>query len=145
MKLQFQPSLGYLAPTKTPKGLGVFASRMIDADEIVEIAPVICLGSAFAQLETELQRRVFDWERLASFQGISAVALGYGSMYNHGNPANMRYESAFGGGAIAFVAARAINVDEELTINYNNSATLSSEDIWFNICDVDRVENGPKG
>ena len=89
MSEQFQPSLGYLAPTGDVRGTGVFASRDIEDGEVVEIAPVLLLETDFEKLETELKRRVFNWERLASFPGVSAIALGYGSMYNHDNPANM--------------------------------------------------------
>ena len=85
-----------------------------------------------------LKRRVFNWERLASVQGTSAIALGYGSMYNHANPANLRYLSALAGEAIAFIAVRAIQRDEELTINYNGvgGEPVSGEDVWFKVCGV---------
>jgi SET domain-containing protein len=136
--LQFQPSLGYLAPAGTLNGFGVFASRAIEAGEVIEVAPVVQLRSEFDLMEINLQRRVFDWERLASLQGVCALALGYGSMYNHANPANMRYVPAFEGDAIKFIAARAIDPDEELTINYDGRGgePFSTEDIWFNMCDV---------
>jgi hypothetical protein len=138
MNAQFQPSLGYLAQTETLKGIGVFASRAIEAGEVVEVSPVIQLKLEFEEMEVDLKRRVFNWERLASLQGISAIALGYGSMYNHANPANMRYSSDFAGEAIAFIAVRAINRGEELTINYNATGgePVSGEDIWFKVCDV---------
>ena len=137
----YQSSIGYLAPSGTRKGSGVFASRAIAAGEVVEVAPVIHLKSAFDQLDPGLQRRVFDWERLASIAGVSALALGYGSMYNHSNPANMSYESVLAGHAIRFTAACDIGVDEELTINYYSGASESVEDLWFEICNVDLVEN----
>ena len=138
MNMQFQPSLGYLAQTGTLKGIGVFASRAIEVDEVVEVSPVIQLKLAFEEMEMGLKRRVFNWERLASVQGTSAIALGYGSMYNHANPANLRYSSALGGEAIAFVAVRAIDRGEELTINYNGvgGEPVSREDIWFKVCGV---------
>jgi SET domain-containing protein len=136
MNLQFRPSLGYLATTETAKGLGVFAARAIDSGEIIEIAPVIELRSEFEQIEINLRRRLFDWGRLASREGVSALALGYGSMYNHANPANMRYVPEFDGGAIKFIAARSIRAGEELTINYNGSEPFSTEDIWFTMCNV---------
>jgi hypothetical protein len=143
MSAQFQPSLGYLAPTGTLKGIGVFASRAIEAGEVVEVAPVIQLKSEFEDLEVNLKRRVFNWEHLASLQGIAAIALGYGSMYNHANPANMRYASDLAGEAIKFIAARAINRGEELTINYNDTGgePVSGEDIWFKMCEVFPISN----
>jgi hypothetical protein len=133
MDLTFQASLGKLAPTGTAKGLGVFASRDIAAGEVVEVAPVLQLRTRFEDMEADLQRRVFNWERLASLPGISAVALGYGGMYNHANPANLRYRSAGEGQAIVFTAARNIARGEELTINYNRTGgePVSDEDEWF--------------
>ena len=85
-------------------------------------------------------------------KGTSALGLGYASMYNHANPANMRYESALGSNAIMFIAVRYIEKDEELTINYNGREPLSTEDIWFKMCDVvpvkevdQNVQNGYYG
>jgi uncharacterized protein len=138
MNVRFKPSLGYLAQTATPKGIGVFASRAIETGEVVEASPVIQLQLEFEEMDVELRRRVFNWERLASLQGTSAIALGYGSMYNHANPANMRYASDFAGKAIVFIAIRAIKRGEELTINYNGKGgvPVSVDDIWFKVCDV---------
>jgi hypothetical protein len=133
MMHQFQPSLGYLADTGTPKGLGVFASRDIADAEVVEVAPVIQLKSHYSELHDQLQQRVFHWARLAGLNGVHALALGYGSMYNHANPANVRYSACRDGTAIAFVAARAIRKGEELTINYNDTGgdVASNHDNWF--------------
>jgi len=148
----FVRSLGYLASTGTAKGIGVFASQAIAAEEVVEVAPVLQIRSAFELIHAELQRRVFDWERIACVKGTSALGLGYASMYNHANPANMRYESALGSNAIMFIAVRYIEKDEELTINYNGREPLSTEDIWFKMCDVvpvkevdQNVQNGYYG
>ncbi len=118
--------------------MGVFASRDIEMGEVVEIAPVILIETEFDNLEISLQRRVFNWERLASVSEVSAIALGYGSMYNHENPANMRYSSAFDGQAVMFIAARSITCGEELTINYNRTGgePVSDEDVWFETCGV---------
>lgn len=65
--------------------------------------------------------------------GVFAVALGYGSLYNHANPANLRYSADLDGEALRFVAARAIRSGEELTINYNDAGgdVVSSDDNWF--------------
>ncbi|HQR08102.1 MAG TPA: SET domain-containing protein-lysine N-methyltransferase [Gemmatales bacterium] len=118
--------------------MGVFASRDIEEREVVEVAPVIQVQTRFNDLETDLKRRVFNWERLASRPGMSAIALGYGSMYNHDNPANMQYASANEGQAILFVAVRTIRCGEELTINYNRTGgePVSFDDIWFRTCGI---------
>ena len=138
MSEPFQPTLGYLAPTGDPRGMGVFASRDIEEGEVVEISPILLLETVFEDMEIALKRQVFNWERLASFPGASAIALGYGSMYNHNNPANMRYSSAFDGLAVSFIAVRPIARGEELTINYNRTGgePVSVEDVWFETCGV---------
>mgnify|MGYP003342963020 FL=1 len=134
----FRQCPGFLKDTGTSKGLGVFAERHISSNEVVEIAPVIQIEVDYNELAEQLQRRVFHWERLAGRAGVHALALGYGSMYNHDNPANMRYYSDIDGTAIRFVAARDIEVGEELTINYNDTGgeTVSIEDNWFELVGV---------
>lgn len=133
MNHPFLASLGYLADTASSKGLGVFASHDIETGELVEVAPVIQLPSDFKKLPDKLQQRVFNWSGLAGLSGVHALALGYGSMYNHANPANLRYYACNAGSAIAFAAACAIRAGEELTINYNAAGgdVASSEDNWF--------------
>jgi len=124
--------------------MGVFASRAIDAGEVVEIAPVIRLRACFEGFEPALQRSVFNWDSLAGAKDTTAIALGYGSMYNHANPANMRYLSTLDGAAIEFVAVRAIRAGEELTINYSGKkgAPDSADESWFEACGVVPVRDG---
>lgn len=133
MNQAFQACLGHLADTGTGLGLGVFASRGISAAEVVEVAPVICIRLDYDVLTPLLRQRVFHWGRLAGHDKVHALALGYGSMYNHANPANMQFAACQEGAAISFVAVRDIQAGEELTINYNNvgGSHESEEDSWF--------------
>lgn len=138
MESRFQPCLGCLADTGTVTGVGVFASRDIAAGETVEVSPVIQISRNFEALDTELQRRVFDWGRLASRPGVRALALGYGSMYNHANPANLRYAAQADGTAIRFVAVTDVRAGDEFTINYNDTGgePVSREDNWFRVARI---------
>jgi SET domain-containing protein len=131
--MEFSPSLGYIKDTGTPKGRGVYASRAIGAGEVVEVCPVIVLPFGFRQLSQPLRRYVFNWGALAKKPESQAIALGYGSMYNHANPANVRYEAVPELRCMRYIAARDIAADEELTINYNAaSGDIASErDNWF--------------
>lgn len=117
--------------TGTPKGRGVFATRQIEQDEIIEISPVVLVN--WSELPEALKCVVFNWEQLTKGPSLSAICLGWGSMYNHGNPANVRYAANAASCAMIFSAARQINVGEELTVNYNESYgdIHSSEDNWF--------------
>lgn len=62
-----------------------------------------------------------------------ALALGYGSLYNHSNPSNLRYETDREALVLRLVAVMLIEPGEELTINYNadGGAPASDEDWWF--------------
>ena len=133
------PSIGYIKDTGTPKGRGVFATRAIAANETIEICPVIKISTPFENLPPEFQRIVFHWGALAQQANISGLALGYGMMYNHDNPANARYKASPDGEALIFTAARQIQKDEEITINYNATAgePVSKADNWFQTTGVE--------
>jgi SET domain-containing protein len=76
---------------------------------------------------------VFDWGFLTNQKPASCLALGWGSMYNHANPANVRYKALADTSCMQFVASRDIDADEELTVNYNETGgdIHSTEDVWF--------------
>ena len=63
----------------------------------------------------------------------TAIALGYGSLYDHNNPANMRYEADDRIKALRFIAVRDIVQDEELTVNYNayGGGAEWNDNRWF--------------
>jgi uncharacterized protein len=132
------PSSGYVKDTGTPKGRGVFASKALLPGELVEVCPVLLLRGDFKELPADLQRVVFNWSRLAGMNGVHALALGYGSMYNHDNPANLRYEASADGQYLCFMAAEDIERDTEMTVNYNGAGgdVRSEEDDWFQLVGV---------
>lgn len=142
MDTPFRPCAGYLADTGSVKGLGVFAARDLETGEVVEIAPIVRIESALGDLPEALRHRVFDWARLAGESGVLAIALGYGCMYNHANPANLRYAACMDGAAISFVAVRAIACGEELTINYNGAGgePESESDAWFRNFGIEPID-----
>lgn len=124
---------GCIKDTGIPMGRGVFALRQIEDGELIEICPVVKVISPYQSLSSEVKNIVFDWNQLAQQIGIKAIALGYGSLYNHANPANATYRADEAGELLVISAARVIKVNEQITINYNFSGggTLSSEDNWF--------------
>jgi hypothetical protein len=85
------------------------------------------------ELPEALQTMVFHWEWLPDGNGTSALALGYGTLYNHDNPANMRYEVDRQSRLIRFIAVRNISAGEELTVNYSGDegASIAEDDWWF--------------
>ena len=117
--------------TGTSKGRGVFALRQIERTEIIEISPVLLVK--WSELPESLKHVVFNWGALTKGPSASVVCLGWGSMYNHGNPANVHLVAKAADSSMIFSAARQINVGEELTVNYNESYgdVHSTEDNWF--------------
>ena len=127
------PPSVYVKDTGTPKGRGVFAARRFRAGEVVEECPVVLFKKSFETLHKELKTVVFHWDVPEGAAATQALALGYGSLYNHSNPSNLRYETDGEGLVMRFIAVRNIGAGEELTINYNadEGAHVSDEDWWF--------------
>ena len=114
-------------------GRGVFTAQAVPEGALVEVAPVIVIpktqvGSIHA---TVLHDFYFRWNRDLD---DAAIALGYGSLYNHSFEPNLRFELDFGNQTIDFYAARPISAGEELTINYNGDA-WNKTPLWFHETD----------
>ena len=126
----------YIADTSTAKGRGVFAGRDYAAGEMVEIAPVIVLENeeVAALRNTRLRTYDFDWQVLAKTKfPTTAIAAGYGGMYNHADPANMSYHADPVSVTLIFTAVRDISRQEQLTINYNarGGGSVWHDNNWF--------------
>jgi hypothetical protein len=126
-------AMGCVLDTGTARGRGVYATRDIDAGEIVEVCPVVFLAGPFAGLPLEIQRVAFAWAPLAGGEDQSVIALGYGGIYNHANPANLRYSADPVARCLLFTADTAIPAGAEMTINFNrlDGGTTSEDDSWF--------------
>ena len=122
-----------LRDTGSPKGRGVFALHAFREGEVVEICPVVIFETPSQALPEVIDRLMFDWGVLANRPGTDALALGFGSLYNDDNPANMRYEAIPSESVLRFIAVRDIKADEELTINYSARGGGASwhDDNWF--------------
>lgn len=113
-----------VALTKT--GRGVIAVLPFNVDQEIERCPVIIASKEdIAYLEkTILNDYIFEW------QDGCAVALGYGSLYNHSCTPNAAYEHQYDTREFVFYALRAITPGEEITVNYNGVES-SSRPLWF--------------
>ena len=108
---------------------GVFAERDIAAGQTIEVAPVVVIPRAQSRVirATDLDHYAFKWGG-----GCLAVALGYGSLYNHSYTPNAQYWQDTEYRALEFIALRQIRCGEEITINYNGDPG-SREDLWFDV------------
>lgn len=129
------PAQVYVADTGTARGRGVFAAQSFRAGDLIESSPVLVLYLPFDALPPRIQRIAFNWGGLTGGQRSAAVAYGYGSLYNHNNPSNLRFEAESGKEVINYYAVRDIAIDQELTINYNSSSgdSISQRDDWFEL------------
>lgn len=111
------------------KGRGIFARTFIPAGTVIERAPVLVMPAAevlATEDDTVLSHYLFEWGK-----GTVALALGFGSLYNHSYSPNARYEDA-GRQLKLYIAVRDIEPGEEVTINYNGSAE-ATDPVWFHV------------
>ncbi|HEX5024246.1 MAG TPA: SET domain-containing protein-lysine N-methyltransferase [Agriterribacter sp.] len=120
----------YIENTKD-KGRGVFTSKKIDGDTIIEISPVIVMSAEARKLldQTLLHDYIFVW---GEKKDQCCMALGYIAVYNHACPSNCEYFMDYDDSTMFIKTVRAINAGEELTINYNGSWN-NKEKVWFEV------------
>lgn len=109
------------------RGRGVVATQNYISGEIIETCPVIPLSKKErAQIDpTVLYNYYFNW----TDEG-AALALGYGSLYNHSYQPNALYERDYSTNQIIFRSYRPIHAGEEITVNYNNNPEDTTP-VWF--------------
>ena len=127
--IKFMMAAGIHVRDAGSMGRGVFTSKPIKANTIIERSPVVVLSKS-DRLELEktlLNNYIFEWGP----RGTSCcVALGYISVYNHSFTSNCEYEMHFDEEVIAVKTMRAIKAGEELFINYNGDWN-DRKKLWF--------------
>jgi hypothetical protein len=124
------PNSGIVRPGVTQtKGRGVFARRPIPEGALIERAPVIVIPATdWKTMEpTVAYNYTFAW---GPDDEDAAIALGYGSLYNHSYAPNARFERHFENLVIEFIALRNIAQDEEILVNYNEDPADRTP-LWF--------------
>ena len=122
--------LPYLAIAPSEKrGRGVFTTKNIPADSVIEISPVIELSEKERkQIEgTKLYHYIFEWGKS---KRKAAMALGYISMYNHSFDPNCSYEMNYETGNMTIRTIKTVKKGEELYFSYNGDPADQSP-LWF--------------
>lgn len=111
------------------KGRAVFTSNDIYAGDLIEICPVIVIPKAELPIihKTCLHDYYFLW---GEEMDACAIALGFGSLYNHAVHPNADFILDFDQKTIDFVAIDLIPAGSEITINYHGEAGDDSP-LWF--------------
>jgi SET domain-containing protein len=123
----------YISQSKMPTaGRGVFAGVDIKKGEIIERCPVIEVPkNDTSNLKESILVTYFFYfgrskERLA-------IALGFGSIYDHSYKPNAIYKIKDKEGLIKFIALKNIKKDEEITFNYNHGNPKDKTPLWFDV------------
>jgi len=113
------------------KGRGIFTSKNIPADTIIEESPVIVLSSSDRILldKTLLHDYIFEW---GEDKDECCMALGFIPLYNHSYQSNCEYFMDFEEESIHVKTVRDIVTGEEITINYNGDWN-NEKKIWFEV------------
>lgn len=119
------PSL-YVA-TSPRGGRGVFTAEPIEAGSLIEVCPVIVLPEKDVPLihQTYLHDYYFLWGQTGC-----AIALGFGSLYNHASLPNAEYEMDFDNQTIDIYCLHPIASGEEITICYTDGEDERTT-LWF--------------
>lgn len=125
MATPIEPPAGLRVGLSPGKGRGVFATRAFARGDVVEVAPVLVLPADQQDRidGTVLDSYVFGWGDTV------AIALGFGSLYNHSWSPNLEYRKRLAEGTLEFVAITDIALGDELTTNYTVSNPHRS-DLW---------------
>jgi uncharacterized protein len=97
-------------------GRGVFAGRAYRKGEVIEVCPVIPLAEGTSETALgALDRYLFKWGKA---EDRLAVALGFGSLYNHSPDPNARFIPRTATDDIVFRAVRDIAEGEQIFVDY---------------------------
>lgn len=110
------------------KGRGVFAAVTFSKDDVLEVCPLIITNpeDLSALHTTYLHDFYFLWGQA---QNQAAIALGYGSLYNHSDTPNAYFNYDYDNKTIDFVALSSIEIGQEITVDYQ--AGMETRDLWF--------------
>lgn len=103
-------------------GIGVFARRRFRQGDVIEVCPVLVLPGDAAEPGGPFEGLTYDWG-----EGACALALGYGSLYNHSDNPKAEAVSDEDECTITIVALKEIVGGDEITIRY----TPDPADLWF--------------
>lgn len=107
----------FVKNTKT-MGRGVFAGKNYYPGDLVEIAPIIFWDEDSDKLVQESDLRFYVFEGRSGSSGPSVLGLGYSSLYNHSEHANVTYKIVPKKNTIVFRARTKIRKGDQLFINY---------------------------
>lgn len=119
----------YFGPSQLHRR-GVLTAGEIRAESVIEVCPVLVLSPSQLTVihNSELHDFYFLW---GAARDRPAIALGYGSLYNHSPQPNATFLTDFEDDTMIITALRDIEAGEEITLDYHEG--LSHPEIWFDV------------
>ncbi len=116
------------------KGRGVFSSVPLEKDEVIEECPLIVIPADDYEMitATQIVNYCFFFNKE---ENILALAMGFGSMYNHAFSSNASHSIDPDAKTVTIYAVRSIKAGEEICINYNGDNENNSLE-WFESRDI---------
>ncbi|HRX27906.1 MAG TPA: SET domain-containing protein [Saprospiraceae bacterium] len=113
------------------RGKGVYTMEDIKKGEVIEVCHLIIIPKAELPIihKTVLHDYYFLW---GEEMNQAAIALGYGSIYNHKLHPNANFILDFVSDTIEFYAIEDIEAGTEITVNYHGEPGADDE-LWFNV------------
>jgi len=108
------------------KGRGVFSTADIPESNIIEVCPLIIIPKS--ELENLDKTKLYDYYFVWDEDGSAAIALGYGSLYNHSDTPNAEFSFQKANKSLIVKSISEIKIDEEITVDY----TGGSGELWWN-------------
>jgi uncharacterized protein len=123
----------YVAKSKIAAGeRGVFASQDIKKNELIERCPII-------EIQEEDPSNIKEGILVTYFFYFGekkqqlALALGFGSIYNHSYQPNAKYKINKKDQLITFTALEDIKKDSEITFDYKFGNPNNKNPLWFEV------------
>ncbi len=112
-------------------GRGVYTAQEVSKDDIIEVCPIIEISKTDLPMvhQTFLHDYYFQWDIK---HGTGAIALGYGSLYNHRDKPNASFILDFDSKEIIFKATENIEAGKQIFIDYHEGQKTGSS-LWFEI------------
>lgn len=107
----------------------MFSTEDILKDSVIEICPILVIPGEQARQIVRgyiLYEYYFEWKK-----DSIALALGYGSLYNHSPSPNAHFEADYKNQYIIFKAAVEIPAGTEILVDYH--AGNPDEQVWFEV------------
>ena len=117
------------------KGKGVFATRDIEKDSLVDIAHVVpILNKEYKKIKrTVLYNYIYIWEDPKYVPEYKyAITLSISQFINHSYRPNIVYSHDYDSCTIKYYALEDITKGKELTTNYNGNVQCK-DSVWFGV------------